>query len=271
MPAIQSLKKQLRLIGSTKKLTKAMKTISTVKFSKLNEIYTNFSEYGKQCERIFCQYGGFLSDSLAAANSDAPGLVIVIAGNKGLCGGFNTEILKFAKETLSKKESYLLAACGKKAIGFFKSKNIPLYIEHVFNDVPTFEECGALLEEIISLRKEGKISDVSVIYPKYSNMMKQKPEICELFTHESEEETESVQFFPDKETITQKTAINIFKARFFELVLESAIGTQAATLITMRAAYDTAEELYNKLEREINRLRQSAVTSDIIATTENHN
>lgn len=267
MPSIQSLKKQLRGIRSTQKLTKAMKTIATVKFSKLNTIYNQYSAYGKQCQKMFDLYGESFVDSIGKSDPNAPVAVIVMASNKGLCGSFNSELLTFAREELQKFDNYLLFACGKKAINFFKAKKIPIEKEYILSDIPSYEESSLLIDEISELRKCGKVSDIYLIYPKYSNVMKQKPTVNELFSSKNSNDNNSVLFVPNRNTIVKKTAKTVFRAMFYGLVLEAALGAQAATLMTMRAAYDTATEYRFLLESLINRKRQSAVTADVIETS----
>ena len=101
-------------------------------------------------------------------------------------------------------------------------------------------------------------------------MMYQKPGIFELFSVNEEMNLDNSLVIPDVETIISKTAKNVFSSILYELVLETAIGAQAATLMTMRKAYDTASEKCAELESQINRLRQSAVTADVIETAEHY-
>lgn len=267
MPAVQSLKKQLRGIRSTQKLTKAMKTISTVKFSQLNGVYSQYAEYGDQCRKIFERFGSSLLASVREADSAAPPAVIVIASNKGLCGNFNAEILNFAQETLPALDGAKLIACGKKAAAYFSGKRIPVEKEVVFGDVPTYAESSALLDEILEWRSAGKASRVYVIYPEYVNMMNQSPRMIDLFAADPTEASGLTLFVPDRDTVVKRTAKTVFHAMFYKLVLESALGAQAATLLTMRSAFDTATEYCAQLEGQINRMRQSAVTADVIETS----
>ena len=267
MPAIQSLKKQLKGILSTKKITKAMKTVSTVKFSKLNAVLNEYSVYGECCERVFSNFGEELSAVVAESDVSAPEAVVVIASNKGLCGNFNAELLNFAFEQMKKFKNPYVYACGKKTITFLKNKKIDIKKEIIFDDIPDYVQVSDLLDEIIELRKSGKISKVYIIYPSYKNMMQQIPACTDFFEVQSEKNENSVLFIPDKETINQTISKTIFKAMFYKIVLEAAIGAQAATLMTMRSAYDTATEYAEELEKEINRLRQSAVTADVIETS----
>lgn len=268
MPAVQNLKKQLRGIRSTRKLTKAMKTVSTVKFSKLNGIYNQFSAYGRECEKIYVKYETSFVKVLSAKDEAAPTLIVVMCANKGLCGSFNSELLSYAYGCLEQTKGYILATVGKKSADFFKKKGIAIEKEYVFDDVPSYADSDNLLSDIALWRSEGKVSDVLVIYPKYINMMVQKPSRCSLFSAKEDAEDDfSLYFAPDRESVINKTAMTVFGSMIYELVLETALGAQAATLMTMRSAFDTATEYCEKLEGEINRLRQSAVTADVIETS----
>ena len=267
MAAIQGLKKQLRGIRSTQKLAKAMKTISTVKFSKLNGIYSGYAPYGKECAAMLKKFGGAFEKELGKADPFAPAAVVVIAANKGLCGSFNAEVLHFAEEKLKELGEYRIFACGKKAAQYFKNKKIPIEKEVVFGDIPTYEEVSSLLSLLIERRKKGEIGRVAVIYPSYRNMMQQVPAMRDLFSGAEDPEAAPCLYVPDQQTLVERSAEMVFRSVFFGWVLETAVGAQAATLMTMRAAFDTATEYCAQLEGRINRMRQSAVTADVIETS----
>lgn len=267
MAAIQSLKKQLKGIRSTQKLTKAMKTISTVKFSKLNGLYSDYSAYGKECAALLSQFGGAFEASIGMEAPDAPAAVVVIAGNKGLCGSFNAELLHFAESKLEEFDEIKLYTCGKKASQYFKGKKRPLEREAVFADLPDYDEVSSLLEELLERRNRGEIGRICVIYPEYRNMMIQRPVIRDLFSAPEKGAEAPCLYFPDQQTLVDRAAKTIFRAVFYGWVLEAAIGAQAATLMTMRSAFDTATEYCAQLEGQINRQRQSAVTADVIETS----
>ena len=100
--------------------------------------------------------------------------------------------------------------------------------------------------------------------------MHQAPTLFELFNVEGKATIDNTLVIPDIETIIARTAKNVFSSILYGLVLESAIGAQAATLMTMRSAYDTASEKHDELVSQINRIRQSAVTADVIETAEHY-
>ena len=210
MPAIQSLKKQLRGILSTKKLTNAMKTVSTVKFSKLNATFNEYSQYGRRCEKVFASFGKELLTAVAETNPSAPEAVVIIASNKGLCGNFNAELLNFAIEQIKNIKNPYIFACGKKTISFLKSKKINIQQELVFGDIPDYEQVSTLFEEIAELRKSGKISKVFVIYSAYKNMMQQIPTCTDFFDVKKVEKEESGLFGPDMPTLTSTISKTVF-------------------------------------------------------------
>ncbi len=268
MPTLHSLKKQLKGVRSTLKITKAMKTVSTVKFSKLNGIYNRYSHYANECRHMFEHYGEEILESVCVADPDAPTAVIVMASNKGFCGGFNSELLNFALGELKNHKKTLVFTCGKKAADFFKNKKIAVEKEYYISDVPSYAEANALLDQIMDMRRSGRVSGVFVIYPEYINMLIHRPCVCVLFSDGGSVHDDTVTLVPDRETIAVGCAKAVLGALFYETVLETALGAQAATLSTMRSAYDTAVEYCERLEGQINRKRQSAVTADVIITAE---
>ena len=274
MPTIQALKKKLRGIRSTQKIAKAMKTASTVKFSRLNAVFAEYSRYSGAHRELYERHRDEYNEYFAPVNKEAPACLVIMTANKGMCGSFNNEILNFATKLIERSKSpYFIILCGKKAESYFTEKKIKFDKSFVFGDIPKYEEASSLFEYIWSALKDGKISSVKLAYPKYSNMMIQTPTLCELFAfsdHEAIKKEEGLFFFPDKECVIKETASNLMSAFIFEAILESALGAQAATLMTMRSAYDTATEYTAQLESEINRKRQSQVTADVIETSAEH-
>ncbi len=266
MPTIQNLKKKLHVILSTKKITQAMKTASTVKYSKLSVLYSDFSKYEEQCSSMYQTYRDDINSVFLPKNPDAPTLYIVLSSNKEMCGNFNTDILLFFEDIFHKQKiSPVVFCCGKKGIEFLDNKKLTYNESFVFDDIPSFSVASELFEKIMKLIKNGQVSDVKIVYPKYINTMKQYP-ICEdlLSFDEGATKGDVPLFVPDKQTVINSTAEKILVSILYKKILETALGAQAATLTTMRSAYDTACEYSAQLETQINRKRQSQVTADVI-------
>ncbi len=262
MATVQSLKKKLQTIRSTTKLTRAMKTASTVKYSKLSGIYGEYEKYADEYLRLYESYRDEFDSVLPNGNPDAPCCYVVITSNKGMCGSFNSELLSFFGSIF---EAGIIVSCGKKADEYFGKKGIEVQKSFIFDDVPSYEQVKELYAYIHSLMQKGKASSVKTVYPEYVNTIKQRPVCKELFSCSQEKsEGEAPIFVPDRETVIKNTAEKIYLCILYKRVLETALGAQAATLTAMRSAYDTALEYSAKLETEMNRKRQSQVTADVI-------
>lgn len=272
MATLPELKKKLRGIKSTEKMTKAMKTVSAAKYSKLNRLFGAYSVYADECVAVYKKYEEDINAYLPDAEKNAPSALFVFSSNKGMCGGFNTEIFNFTAEKIKElPENTLIFPCGKKAVNFFTEKKMHFEKSFIFSDTPSTSEAEDFLNELLISRKEGKISSVYVIYPKYKNVMRQEAVMTELFSAEKgsrDEENSDVLFVPDKKTVMETIAKKVIFTAVYGIIIETALGAQAATLTTMRSAYDTAVSYSAMLETQINRKRQSEVTADVIETSQ---
>lgn len=262
MATVQSLKKKLQTIRSTTKLTRAMKTAATVKYSKLCGIYGEYEKYADEYLRLYESYHSEFDSVLPSGNPDAPCCYIVIASNKGMCGSFNTELMSFFSSIYKKG---IIVSCGTKANEYFEKKGIETAKNFFFDDMPSYEQAEALFDYVCSLLVEGKASSVKTVYPEYVNMIKQRPVCKDLFSHsENKAGDEPPLFVPDRKTVIKNTAEKIYLCVLYKRILEAALGAHAATLTAMRSAYDTACEYGAALETEMNRKRQSQVTADVL-------
>lgn len=271
MPTIQSLKKKLKGIRTTQKVTKAMKTAATVKYSRISAVYEGFATYEKECMSLYNKYSGDFNKLFAPKDDKAPKCYIVLSSNKGMCGSFNSDLLSFCEEIIASTEKNVIFLCGKQSEIWFNEKGIHFDKSFNVNDVPNFESASELFAEVYEELKEGKISSVGIIYPEYKNMINQTPVCRELFIFEQgTEEHSSPIFIPDRESVIENISKKIITSIIYNKLLETAMGAQAATLMTMRSAYDTATEYCNEIEGDINRKRQSQVTADVIETSSEH-
>ncbi len=270
MATLPELKKKLKSIKSTEKLTKAMKSVSAAKYSALVSLFSEYSHYSEECNALYRKYESEINACFPEEDKNAPPAVFVFSSNKGMCGGFNTEIFNFLTEKMRKlPENTLFFPCGKKAVSFFTDKGISFRKSFIFSDVPTSSEGENFLRELLSMREKGEISSVYAVFPKYKNVMRQTPVMTELFTAENkgnEDDGSAPLFVPDKKTVMESIAGRVIFTTVYSVILETALGAQASTLTTMRSAYDTATAYSSQLEIQINRKRQSEVTADVIET-----
>lgn len=279
MASLLELKKHLHSVQMTGQLAGAMKTVSAAKLNRLNGALQSFSSYQSLCQQMIDRFGNDLSEMYPCHNPDAPVCYVLLGANRGLCGGYNLELYSYTNMVLEQdKSDKLFLVVGKHAIAHYGNGSLPLHKTVVLPDNFRYEDCMALLDEIVSLYESGAVSSVVLVYQAFVNMLTQVPtKHCLLPL--SATETEPVEksgkhgeksaelYVPDKETVLYAAARTCLQADFYSHMLEAGAGNQAATLIAMRSAFDNAEESAAKLESAISRKRQSDVTSSVIETS----
>ncbi len=274
MASLRELRKHLKSINTTEQLAGAMKTVSAAKFSRISGVFEGYKPYADTCRDLTERFGTSLAEVLPCTNPDAPDCYVVIAGNRGLCGGYNILLLDYADEILSKAERpYKLTVCGKMAAAHFAGK-----ADEVFHlpDVPDYDACMALCERLRTAYTAGEIASVTLVYQSFVNMLTQTPVTYRLLpltatpasdklSGETLPEDDTL-YVPDRETVLKSACLNCVNAALYSTVLEACAGAQAATLMAMRSAYDNAQESSAKLETVISRKRQSEVTASVLET-----
>ena len=215
------------------------------------------------------EFGPALSEALPCGASDAPACYVVIAGNRGLCGGYNSEIVAYATERLKELENpYLLVTVGKKAEAALRDGGFQIERAFEIPDVPDFDACGELLDYLREGYLRGSFSSVHMIYQRFINMLNREAVTADILpmVFDSMEGQSQELFVPDKTTVLKSAALRCVDSVVYSTVLEAAAGAQAATLVAMRSAYDNAQESIADLETEISRKRQSEVTAGVLET-----
>ncbi len=278
MATLRELRKRLASISITKQLAGAMKTVSAAKYAKIETVLTRYKPYADTCRALTKTYGGAMTDYFPCVNPDAPPLYIVLSSNRGLCGGYNSELFRYVDEVLSVAvKPYLLIVCGKMADGRYGERAMESY---TLPDVPDFTDCLPLFSKIRALYTGGDISTVTFLYEHFQNMLTQTPCSRTVLPFDADTVNPSQEsdnagtvsgtgdmlFYPDRETVLSCACLSLLNVSFYSVLLEAAAGAQAATLIAMRAANDNAAESATKLEIAISRKRQAEVTSSVIET-----
>lgn len=271
MASLQELRKRLRSIRSTGQLAGAMRTAASAKLARISKVRGEFSAYASASRNMLQVMGG-AGVRPASEKVSTRECIVILGGNRGLCGGFNAELMRFLDERLAERKDPFLLVAGRRAASYLKERGA-LYEEFAISDVPDYQEVKPLAERARDLYVSGEAARVFVIWQRYQNMLTQTPTERRLLPEGNDGEQsgeplpdEDLLWLPDKETIGQQLAENCFDAQIYDLVLENAVGAQAATLMAMRSACDNAETAASELEVLINRCRQADVTSGVIET-----
>ena len=266
MASLQELRKRLRTIQSTGQLAGAMRTAATAKYARLTRVRTDFGPYAQACRDML----RLLGSAGIARTSDtvqARDCLVILGGNRGMCGGFNAELLRFLDRQLPTYRDPILLVGGRKAAAFLRERGIA-FEEFPVSDVPRYEELKPLADRLRELYVTGGAEQVLVIYQHFVNTLVQEPAARRILPEKGQEQGEDTDllFLPDRDTIQAQLAVSCLDAELYDLALENGAGAQAATLMAMRSACDNAEAFAANLELTINRRRQADVTSSVIET-----
>lgn len=263
MATLSDLRKRLRGIRTICQLAGAMRSVSSAKLARLNSAVYAFSPYAQGCRELQEASGAVIRP---AAGAEERTLVVLLSGNRGLCGSYHNELFSFF-HALPEAGDRVYFTAGHMAAAHLRERGLPAAEEFDISDVPEYSEAEVLADRIISMYTSGKVNRVEFVYSEALNAMTQKPKCLEMLPGESTATGEDLLWLPDPETVQEGLAEFCLRARVYYLLLRCAMGVQGATLTSMRSAYDNGMESASELEKEINRMRQTQVTSGVIETS----
>ena len=211
-------------------------------------------------------------------------MLLVVTSNRGLCGGYNANVLKAGRLAMNNPACPIeLEVSGKRGVAFFKHSGFPPTLVHTqFEDKPTFAQVDELATRFLELFRSGAIDRLEVSYTRFVSMSKQIAETVQLLpmavvepkkdeAKPKDEPAADYEFIPSANDILQELVPTSFKTRLFKCFLDAAVSEQIARMVAMKGATENAGQLIKQLTRTYNRARQAAITSqicEIIGTVE---
>lgn len=264
MATLRELGKRLKSAETVLELSGAMRSVSTAKLARVGSLRAACAPYAEGL-RAAAALAGRSGESAPTGGGK---LFVLLSGNRGLCGGYNHELFDFFEaEVLKKERDPVIATCGEKAAEYCREKGISTAAHVRVSDVPSFEEARSFSDALRGLCERTGAASVFIVYRRFENMLRQPIEIRRFLPAESENGGESeVLFIPDRETAADSLFELALAADAYDLLLSCASGAQAAGVMAMRSAFDNAKLSRDKLESELNRLRQAGVTASVLET-----
>ncbi len=284
MPSLDDLKKRITSVKSTQKITKAMKMVATAKLRKAQENAEKGRPYSERMNNIILNLSGGVSDKenssklLVGTGKDDTQLCVVLTADRGLCGGFNTNIIKKAKshfEDIKKQGKNLkIITVGMKGYDQLKRNYSNQIIEKI-----TFKESKNInyfdadkVGKIILKKFEKEEFDVChIFYNQFKNVMTQIPQKQQIIPLQNEENADTpekdnlnYEFEPDEDEILNNLLPKNISTQIFKAMLENSASEQGSRMTAMDNATRNAGELVDKLSIEYNRSRQAAITKELI-------
>lgn len=272
MPSIKEVKNRIGSVKSTQQLTKAMKMVAAAKLKKAQDRVLQLRPYSKKLNEILSNLSSSINNDLFKTRDINSALVVIVSSDKGLCGSFNSSLIKefnsFCSQNNSIKNITVLPI-GKKAYDFFKNSKFELNLDY-WEDLNNFsyDKSSEICEFLIDSFVGSKFDKVSIIYNEFKNVAVQKT-VSEDFLPVPQVDSEGNSsnnyiFEPEKNKIVRHLIPQTLKTQLLKSVLESSASEQGSRMTAMSQATDNAGELLKELKLTYNRTRQAAITKEIL-------
>ena len=284
MPSLDDLKKRIKSVKSTQKITKAMKMVAAAKLRKAQENAEKGRPYSQKMQNIILNLTKSINDPqnasklLTGTGKDKIYLCVVLTADRGLCGGFNSNICKLAKtnfkKILSEGKELKIITVGTKGLDQIR-REYGKYVIKKFSfknkKQITFTEAETIGNEIINLFKEDQFDKCILFFNNFKNVITQIPQAQQIIPAENnsskkEEEENPIfyEFEPDEDEILEDLLPKNISTQVFKAFLENAASEQGSRMTAMDNATRNAGELVDKLTINYNRSRQASITKELI-------
>ena len=276
MPNLKEIRSRITSVGSTMQITSAMKMVSAAKLKRAQDAITQMRPYSNKLTDLLQSLSSSLDGSENNQYSDSREvkklLIVTITSNRGLCGGFNSYIIKSAKNIIEKQNNNTdveILSIGKKSSEHFTKNGYKMFSVHdeVYNEL-TFENISIIAETIINKFLSKEFDRVVLVYNQFKNAATQiiMNENYLPIDNSAEEKTQTVDYIfePNQNEIVKELIPKSLKTQLFKAVLDSHAAEHGARMTAMHKATDNAAELKKELTLTYNKARQAAITGEIL-------
>ena len=279
MANLKEVRTRIASVSSTQQITSAMKMVSAAKFRRAQVAIMGMRPYTAMLNDIITSVG--VDDGVQTPYHDqrkpAKVLLVVITSNKGLCGGFNANVLKEANAQLAAYrkagvDELRLITVGKKATeAFSKQEGLVVASHDALLDNPGFDAISALAESIMTDFREKRYDKVVLVYNQFKNSLTQILSTEQFLPVVPKDESGSTRgpkndyiYEPNKVDILSEMIPLTLRSQFYRVILDSLASEHGARMTAMQKATDNATELLKELRLSYNKARQAAITNEII-------
>jgi F-type H+-transporting ATPase subunit gamma len=281
MPSLIDMRRRIRAVKSTQQITKAMKMVAASKLRRAQEKVVATRPYAREARRVLESIAGRVDQTAHPLLVRRPGaqagatLLIVISADRGLCGSFNTNIIKTAGAYLRDHAGQPISfgLVGRKGRDMLGRRGIPVRFEHV--NLPKnigFAEAESIASKGIADFTEGRVESVQLIYNEFKSVMQQRIVVEQLLPFApigeapkpAAGETTEYLYEPSAQRIFDVLLVELIEAQILRALLESNAAFYAAQMTAMDAATRNSADMIESLTLTMNKVRQAAITREII-------
>ena len=278
--SLQDLKRQIQSVNNTAKMTQALQTISAIKLNKARAHLDRARPYTDNVEEM-------MRDIADRAQSDTPLLVgrdevnnvaiCTVTSDRGLAGAFNAQVLRRSMELRGEQDAEIVQiVTGRKAREFFRFRRMGVEEAYIgFSDSPSYEKAREIGSHLTQLFEGEEADMVYLVYNRFKNALVQQPtatRILPIASEDTDEDNEGegngsdipFEFIPEPEELLKRLVPKYVETLVFRALLESAAGEHGARMTAMKSASDSANEMSEELTMQLNKMRQAAITQEII-------
>ena len=288
MPNLHDIERRINSVSSTKQITRTMEMVAAAKIRRANERVQDATPYSESMVEMLAdvakRVGGSENALLRAHDEVKNVLVVVVVSDRGLAGGFNSNVLRHVDRLMRDRQAagaaVRVVACGKKAVGYYTYRKVEPVLK--FADLsadPTVEEASAIAAYAIDGYEKGELDEVILVYNHAKNAAEQR--LCEelvlpidtaaLFGEAGDaaeaagkpELSGDVVFEPSADGVLDRLLPAYVRTTLYHGLIDSAAAEQGARRTAMKSATDNANEMVETLTRLYNRVRQGAITTEI--------
>lgn len=286
---LREIRNRIRSVTNTGQITRAMQLVASSKMRRAQDAATSGRPYAILLSRILAtalrglDLSGDFSHPLMQERPVKTRGIVVIATNKGLCGGLNSNLFRFLNKNVPAGTPAKFFTVGKKATQFVARSKRELVADFSVSDRVNFSEVRPIGEFLIKEYLAGTIDTIEIVLSQFKNTIVQVPTISTLVPLVNLEERMQAQFAvqgkkeafklleddremsfaPDAKTILEGLPALFFKQSLHQAILEAKASEQSARMVAMKAATDNAKNLVESLSLEYNKARQAAITNEI--------
>ena len=279
MPSLIDMRRRIRAVKNTQQITKAMKMVAASKLRRAQERVMGTRPFAKQARHVLASIAARVDQSQHPLLAQRPGvktgktLLIVMTSDKGLCGSFNTNIVKavgnFVRENAGREIA--LGLVGKKGREALGRRGFPIRFEYTaMPKVIGFAEAEAVAQPAIEDFTTGKVDSVHIVYNEFKSVMQQNLVIeqvlpmAQIEAGKAEAGAVDYLYEPSPQRIFDELLPRLVEAQVLRALLESAAAEHAARMTAMDAATRNSSDMIDDLTLTMNKVRQAAITREII-------
>ncbi|MFM8698186.1 MAG: ATP synthase F1 subunit gamma [Phycisphaerales bacterium] len=281
MAQLREIKKRMGAVKTIQRITKTMQMIATAKFTASLVRAKNSRPYTDTIRELVAKVASQAGDAshplLETPSGAGKELVLVISSDRGLCGAYNSNVLRTAGKLLAELRAggreIVLDASGRKALAFFKYQKQEISAKHSVGDRPQYAAVEEIAQGYIDRFVAGEFSSVKVVYMRFISTARQRPEVMQLLplslpkadaaAGAAKGTVSNFEFSPSAPELLGDLLPRSVKVSLYQAFLDAVVSENVMRMVAMKAATDNAGGLGRTLKRSYNRARQARITTEL--------